>query len=50
VYDQCSDADCDGCCTRNKNKSGFLIDLESYTSKKFGVDADVVEWKCLDCD
>ena len=50
VYDQCLDSDCDGCCTRNKEKSGFLIDLESYTSKRFGVDNDFIEWKCLDCD
>ena len=50
VYDLCSDEDCDGCCTRNRDKSGFLIDLESHTSQRFGVDADIIEWTCLDCD
>ena len=50
VYDQCLDSDCEDCCTENKDKSGFLIDLESYTSKRLGTDSDFVEWKCLDCD
>jgi hypothetical protein len=50
VYDMCSDNDCDGCCTRNSSETGFLIDIESYTAERFGVDADIIEWACLDCD
>ena len=50
VYDQCSDADCNGCCTRNARETGFLIDLESHTMQRFGGEDGVVEWTCLDCD
>jgi hypothetical protein len=50
VYDVCSDADCDGCCTRNASETGFLIDLESYTAERFGTWHGVVEWACVDCD
>ena len=50
VYDECSDKDCDGCCTKNSKKTGFLIDMEKYTLKQFGGDGDgVVDWTCLDC-
>jgi len=50
VYDECSDSDCDGCCTRNASETGFLIDLESYTAERFGTLDGVVEFACLDCD
>ncbi len=50
VYDMCSDADCDGCCTRNREETGFLIDLESYTAERFGMTDGIVEWACLDCE
>jgi hypothetical protein len=49
VYDLCSDSDCDGCCTRNKSETGFLIDLEVHTAQRFGQDWGVVEWACVDC-
>lgn len=49
VYDMCSDSDCDGCCTRNRAETGFLIDLESYTAERFGMWHGIVEWRCLDC-
>ena len=50
VYDMCSDSDCDGCCTKNAGKVGFLIDIESYTRKRFNnYGSGVVEWTCLDC-
>ena len=49
VYDQCSDSDCNGCCTTNSNPTGFLIDIEKYTMEKFGVGDGVVDWACLDC-
>ena len=50
VYDMCSDSDCDGCCTQNAGKIGFLIDIESYTRKRFNnYGSGVVEWTCLDC-
>ena len=49
VYDECSDSDCDGCCTKNSKHTGFLIDIEKYTMHKFGSGSGVVEWTCLDC-
>ena len=50
VYDMCSDEDCGGCCTRNAGKVGFLIDIESYTRKRFNnYGSGIVEWTCLDC-
>ena len=51
VYDMCSDSDCDGCCTENAGKIGFLIDIEKYTRERFDGNGDgVVEWTCLDCE
>ncbi len=35
VLDMCSDNDCDSCCTRNMQSTGFLIDLEKYTAERF---------------
>lgn len=50
VYDMCSDADCDGCCTKNAGSTGFLIDIEVNTKVRFGNQGSgVVEWACLDC-
>lgn len=50
VYDQCSDDDCDGCCTENCAETGFLIDMEIHTLEKFGEQQGIVEWTCLDCE
>ena len=51
VYDKCADNDCDGCCTENAGKIGFLIDIESYTRQRFNnYGSGVVEWTCLDCE
>ena len=54
VYDKCADSDCDGCCTQNAGKLGFLIDIESYSCERFSGDKEgcdgVVEWTCLDCE
>jgi hypothetical protein len=50
VYDMCSDSDCNGCCTQNRGSAGFLVDLESYTYARFGVEEDYVEFACLDCE
>ena len=51
VYDKCADSDCEGCCTKNAGKIGFLIDIESYTRKRFNnYGSGVVEWTCLDCE
>jgi hypothetical protein len=49
VYDECSDSDCDGCCTKNASQTGFLIDVEKYTAERFGTRDGVVEWTCIDC-
>jgi hypothetical protein len=52
VYDECSDSDCDGCCTHNANAGGvrFLIDIEKYTMQRFGHGDGKIEFKCLDCN
>lgn len=50
VVDMCADSDCSGCCTQNANTGGgFLIDLESYGVKRFGLDDGTIEWSCIDC-
>ncbi|MDB5105129.1 MAG: putative exported protein [Fibrobacteres bacterium] len=49
VYDMCSDADCDGCCTKNAAATGFLIDVEKYTADRFGTRDGTVDWTCIDC-
>jgi hypothetical protein len=49
VYDMCSDADCDGCCTAHSRETGFLIDVEKLTMQRFGAREGIVEWACLDC-
>lgn len=50
VYDMCSDADCNGCCTRNAASTGFLIDVEKYTAERFGTQDGIITWTCLDCN
>ncbi|SRR6266545_1369173 len=50
VYDECSDSDCDGCCTENASGTGFLIDIEKFTMQRFGSGDGIVEWTCLDCN
>lgn len=52
VLDKCADSDCDNCCTKNMQETGFLLDLEKYTAERFneGIssstnDTDVIEWK-----
>jgi hypothetical protein len=56
VYDLCSDADCNGCCTQNlgpMNADGnrYLIDMESHTMQRFGAGEGIVEFQiCDDAD
>jgi hypothetical protein len=52
VYDECADSDCSGCCTENahQNNLNFLIDVESFTMKRFGTGDGVVDWACVDCN
>jgi hypothetical protein len=47
VYDTCGDSDCNGCCTENKGSADALIDLESYTNKRFGVEDGRIQWADL---
>jgi hypothetical protein len=47
VYDTCGDSDCGGCCTENKGKEDALIDIESFTNDRFGVDDGVIMWADL---
>jgi len=48
VLDLCSDADCDGCCTRNLGAEDHLIDMEHNTALRFGATEDVVEFRLCD--
>lgn len=47
VLDTCGDDDCDGCCTANKGNADQLIDLESYTNQRFGVEDGIIQWADL---
>ncbi len=45
VYDECSDSDCNGCCTQNLAGDGYLIDIEKYTMERFGSGEGIVEFQ-----
>jgi len=47
VYDECGDQDCDGCCTENKGNAEELIDIESFTDKRWGVPDGRIQWADL---
>jgi hypothetical protein len=47
VLDTCADSDCSGCCTRNKGNADELIDVESFTSARFGGGDGAIEWADL---
>lgn len=47
VYDTCGDSDCDGCCTLNQGDAEQLIDVESYTNARWGVEDGPIEWADL---
>ena len=47
VLDTCADSDCDGCCTQNQADNDQLIDLESYTNQRWGVDDGQIQWADL---
>jgi hypothetical protein len=47
AIDECGDSDCNGCCTQNKGSADELIDVESYTNDKWGVDDGMIEWADL---
>jgi hypothetical protein len=47
VLDTCGDDDCDGCCTVNKGNADQLIDLESHTNDRFGVEDGIIQWADL---
>jgi hypothetical protein len=47
VYDTCADSDCSGCCTQNQADNDALIDLESYTNQRWGVEDGVIQWADL---
>ncbi|WP_431685580.1 discoidin domain-containing protein [Hahella sp. NBU794] len=48
VYDMCADSDCDGCCTQNLGRTGYLIDIEKYTMQRFGTGSGTVQWQVCD--
>uniref|UniRef100_A0A7S1B7J5 Cellulase n=1 Tax=Corethron hystrix TaxID=216773 RepID=A0A7S1B7J5_9STRA len=35
VLDTCGDNDCNGCCTKNSQPSGYLVDMESHTVERY---------------
>ena len=47
VLDECADSDCSGCCTQNKGSADELIDIESFTDARWGVDDGKIEWADL---
>jgi hypothetical protein len=47
VIDTCGDSDCDGCCTENKGNADELIDIESFTDARWGVEDGRIEWADL---
>jgi len=47
VLDECADSDCDGCCTENRGSANELIDIESYTDRRWGVDDGPIKWADL---
>jgi hypothetical protein len=47
AIDECGDSDCGGCCTQNKGSKEELIDVESYTNKRWGVADGAIEWADL---
>jgi hypothetical protein len=47
VLDTCGDDDCDGCCTENKGDADELIDIESFTNERWGVEDGPIEWADL---
>jgi hypothetical protein len=47
VLDTCGDSDCDGCCTENRGSADELIDIESYTNERWGVEDGPIEWADL---
>lgn len=47
VLDTCADEDCSGCCTQNQGDNDALIDLESYTNERWGVEDGVIQWADL---
>lgn len=47
VLDTCSDDDCDDCCSENLGSADALIDVESYTDVRWGIDDGVIEWADL---
>lgn len=47
VVDTCADSDCDGCCSENRGSADALVDLESFTDARFGVEDGPIEWADL---
>jgi hypothetical protein len=47
VLDTCGDGDCNGCCTKNKGTADELIDVESFTDTRWGVQDGRIQWADL---
>jgi hypothetical protein len=47
ALDECADSDCSGCCTQNKGNADELVDVESFTDARWGVQDGPIEWADL---
>jgi hypothetical protein len=47
VLDECADSDCSGCCTENRGRADQLIDIESFTDTRWGIEDGAIEWADL---
>ena len=47
VLDTCADSDCDGCCTENAGESGYLIDMEYWTVRRYYGDGNAYGEACF---
>jgi hypothetical protein len=47
VIDTCGDSDCGGCCTSNQGDTDALVDLESHTNARWGLQDGEIEWADL---
>lgn len=47
ALDECADSDCSGCCTQNKGSADELVDIESFTDARWGVEDGPIEWADL---
>ena len=54
IADTCGDHDCGGCCSRNSNSDGYLVDIEYETVMRNFSSTSVIHgeinWEIVECD